>query len=466
MALPATTVIEVRTTGSDTQCAGGFDPVLGSGHTDYSQQDTAQATGTVSSSTTTVTATTSIFTSAMIGNYITDGTTFKVITAFTSATVVTVDSAPSWTAATIYVGGALASPGMAASIEVQGNTVYVKSGTYTIASGSANVATGVVSLTFNGSDSVPDYWIGYDTTRTLKNSDSTKPTFQISGGGGVTSVTVFKINAASTVTNFVVRNIIIDGNSKTAIRGFDQSTTNAGCVFENCEANNCTNTGFYSNTGNNLWIKCKATGCATQPAFIANSVASTYFACVAQGNTITGFSAPNGSGLASYYRCIADSNSGASSDGWNKTAATVGMRLIDCVSYNNGRAGVRNDSTNARGIQCINMIAYGNAGYGFDRASSSPWFNYNCAGGNNTSGNENSITQSFGFVTLSGDPFTSASGHDFSLNNTAGAGASCRAAAIPGAFPGGATTGYLDIGAAQHADPVGGGSNPVGQCCM
>jgi hypothetical protein len=56
------------------------------------------------------------------------------------------------------------------------------------------------------------------------------------------------------------------------------------------------------------------------------------------------------------------------------------------------------------------------------------------------------------FVTLTGDPFVNAAGGNFALNNTVGAGADCRAAGIPGAFPGGTTTGYLDIGAVQHRD--------------
>lgn len=40
MALPAATVWEVRTTGSDAACSGGF--VAGASGTDYSQQNAAQ----------------------------------------------------------------------------------------------------------------------------------------------------------------------------------------------------------------------------------------------------------------------------------------------------------------------------------------------------------------------------------------------------------------------------------------
>lgn len=57
--------------------------------------------------------------------------------------------------------------------------------------------------------------------------------------------------------------------------------------------------------------------------------------------------------------------------------------------------------------------------------------------------------------TLSGSPFTNASGGDFSLNNTASAGASCRGSAYPGVYPVGASyTSCQDRGAIQHADPA------------
>lgn len=70
---------------------------------------------------------------------------------------------------------------------------------------------------------------------------------------------------------------------------------------------------------------------------------------------------------------------------------------------------------------------------------------------NNSSGDLNGLSAGPNDVTLTGDPFTNAAGDDFSLNNTAGAGAACRSAAQPGAFPApAATTSYLDLGAAQH----------------
>lgn len=453
MAFNATAVWEVRNGGSDTQCGGGFDAAISGAGTDYSQQSAAQATGTVTSSTTTVTATTGIFTSAMVGNVITDGTTYKFITGFTSSTVVTVDSAPSWTGATIYVGGALATPGKAAGLRVLGNTVYIKynASPFVITTSSSNVAAGIINITYNGSDTVLDYWIGYDTTRTIKNMDTNKPTIQIDSGGGVSSVTVFRYASASTVHNLLVRNIIIDGNLKTAIKGFSTASANAGNWFHQCEAINCTNSGFAPENGSML-IGCVAAGCSTQPAFDLSTQSVFLFGCIARNNTITGFSWSVNSGCA-LVNCISYSNSGGSSDGFAIGAGGVGGKMTNCTAYNNGRDGFRFSGSNIRGAVGINCLSVSNAGYGFNDTGS-PVVSYNCAGYNNTSGNENAITQSFSFVTLTADPFVDAPNGNFALNNASGGGALLRQLGFPGTFPDGTTTGYTDIGAVQSRVPT------------
>ena len=193
MAVAATTVFEVRTTGSDLN-GGGFDPSLGG--TDYSQQNSAQATGTVTSVGTTVTATTSIFTSVMVGNLITDGTTWKEITAFTSATIVTVDSAPSWTAASIKVGGALANLQTAINASNGSNLIWVKQGSGY--STSANITGGVGVVPGNNSTTLPNRIYGYGTTR----GDGGKAT--ITAASGCTIV------LAMTTDGWWIQNLVID----------------------------------------------------------------------------------------------------------------------------------------------------------------------------------------------------------------------------------------------------------------
>jgi hypothetical protein len=77
----------------------------------------------------------------------------------------------------------------------------------------------------------------------------------------------------------------------------------------------------------------------------------------------------------------------------------------------------------------------------------------NCGTYNNTSGATNgTFFIASGNFTGSASFFVDAPNGNFALNTTSGGGASARAAGIPGVFPGGLTTGYLDVGAAQHRD--------------
>jgi hypothetical protein len=104
-----------------------------------------------------------------------------------------------------------------------------------------------------------------------------------------------------------------------------------------------------------------------------------------------------------------------------------------------------------------NCILYGNGGYGIsgDAAYTGNYMDYN-AFGTNTSGARLNVAAGAHDVALSGDPFTNGASGDFSLDNTAAEGAACRGTGFPGVFPAGLTTGYVDIGAVQHADPAGG----------
>ena len=72
----------------------------------------------------------------------------------------------------------------------------------------------------------------------------------------------------------------------------------------------------------------------------------------------------------------------------------------------------------------------------------------------------NVISDPVGNTTHSGDPFTNAAGHDFSLDATAGEGAALRNAGWPGTLLDGTNVGYADIGALRHED-AGGATTPV-----
>lgn len=118
-------------------------------------------------------------------------------------------------------------------------------------------------------------------------------------------------------------------------------------------------------------------------------------------------------------------------------------------------------TANTFGLALANNIIDSNGGWGVNLQNSTGVItavNRNNAYRNNTSGARSNLSAGTGDVTLTADPFTNKAGGDYSLNSVAGGGAACRAAGFPGAFPGGTTTGYLDVGAVQHQDAGGGGS--------
>ena len=454
MAFPATAVLECRVTGSDLN-GGGFNSARGG--TDYSQQDSAVATGTVTSATTTVTATTAIFTSVMVGNYITDGTTWKEITAFTSTTVVTVDSAPAWTTATINVGGALKSPAIAETIVVAGNDVYYKQAgsVFTISSATANVANGRLNLNVSGTAIARIRRIGYTTNRVAGNSD-TRPTFQASVG--LSSNYIITFNNANSYNS--LENVIVDANAQTnsgGMTGSGRCNYSDNCLFKNAGgAINGVNL-----TNNFSLTRFEVTGCSggTSGALVINSAANFVFDGSVHDNAARGIDYASGSGMIAFVNSY--NNTGANGYGFFFQAAAA-LIFLNCNSYNNAQDGFYLFTANGL-MQCVNCNSANNAGFGYNHNSAQHCLSlYNCSGFSNTSGNyptTGSTTPQViqNFKTLSVSPFTAPGSGDFSLNNTAGGGAACRAAGIPGVFPGGLTTGYLDIGAAQHADPAASG---------
>ena len=160
-----------------------------------------------------------------------------------------------------------------------------------------------------------------------------------------------------------------------------------------------------------------------------------------------------------FIRCIAAKNkAGGTYNGFNLDAALSNTTMNGCVAYDNSGSGVALTGTYESALMLNNILAL-NGGYGITfgttQRNAAPVWNYN-AFYSNTSGARNNVTAGANDVTLTGDPFTNGASGDFSLNNTAGAGAACRAAGYPGVFINGLTTGYIDLGAAQHQDSGGG----------
>lgn len=118
------------------------------------------------------------------------------------------------------------------------------------------------------------------------------------------------------------------------------------------------------------------------------------------------------------------------------TTRDVIMFVIGNTFANNSSDGYRSDeTTGSNTIVFVNNIFYGNTGNAINLQDTATSNNVLCtsrnnAYGSNTGGNFNNLAAGFGDVTLTGDPFTSGGTGDFTLNNTAGAGAACRAAGL------------------------------------
>lgn len=472
-ALSAVIIWEVRTTGNDTN-GGGFK--FGAAGTDMSLfgnknlgscTDCQSATVNISTTdaatttTTTLTSATANFSAAIVGNVIylaigggscNSGTVtagWREVTAYTNATTITLDATPAGsgdtcTGVTMNIGGALLSPAIAAANKVAGNDVFIKAGTYSITSASTNVAGGAV-LDGGGTSTNTSIWAGYSTNRVVNNTD-TKPLLQASGA--IDTFVLLQMNA----TYATVSNISVDCASKAATTGiyFLGSYTRGVRI----KAANCTSYGLRlgQSSGYGWCFLCEATG-NSGTAGIYLMTATQCIGCESYANTTHGFQLGATAGCVG---CLSYGNTGASSDGFN--SSSIGYRCVGCTAYGNERRGF--DLNGSQGVILVNSVAEA-SGVGFYAASSMTGaYLVNCAGYNNAGGDYNAsyVTNVLNFQAVTaGSPFTSAPTGDFSLNSTASRGALLRAAGFPGIFPAGTTTGYVDIGVAQHADPAASG---------
>ncbi len=343
------------------------------------------------------------------------------------------------------MGGCFASPGKAFSVAPGSNTVWVASGTYDI-TGTNNVAGGRVTLPA-GTATAPTRLYGYQTTRF--DWSSTRPILQ----SNANSLTILGVGNDGEVDSIETKL----AHANTAVVGFLANATRT--LFRRCKATNLNNAGFSCTSGFSILISCECSGISGGTAGFSITAGGTLINCVAQNCTQQGFATTT----CTLIGCIVANQTGS---GQAAFASTTSGWLIGCVAYS---------IANGFGFKvggetiCINCISEGSAGasgsFGFSGAATLRERLINCAGFNNgvdvdyatLPGVEN-------FHALSGSPFTSAVGNDFSLNNTAGAGAVLRAAGFPSSFPGLSTTAYPDIGAVQHADPAITAAGPIIGC--
>lgn len=372
-------------------------------------------------------------TNITVGTYEITGVTSTTWTVTGAANLTGAGGAGS--AITGVMGGAVATPGQGLAFAVTTNLIYVKAGTYTLLNGTVNTAGNKIQI---GTMSL----VGYSTNRYPGNTD-TQPVFD----AGAASMTMF----ATTSTGFLIDNFSFTNSAARAsitalfinsgALGLSRNISISACAFPiggSGSSNNyyrvyMTGCGAVTQNGSSQhWIQCVSASCTSVPWTCGNSWLLQD--CIAISPTSGGYAITGGSTLIG---CICDSSSGALQTGFTITS-----------NYN----------------QLINCISRNNTGKGFALSSgvtSSTLFN--CAAGANVTADYDTNFASYqkiNCVTLTATPFTNSASLNFSLNTTVGGGAACRAAGIPGTFPGLSTTGYRDIGAVQHADPAAGGFRP------
>jgi hypothetical protein len=331
------------------------------------------------------------------------------------------------------IGGSFASPSLACAASATGNRIYIKSGDYLIIN-----RYGVYSSSFSTGNKV----IGYGSTRDDRSSRPVLKARTAAEGGALTNVSMCNVSNIS--------GVCIDGRGNTTITGF---TVSSGGVAINCHAVNCTKSGFTtqpSATNPAYFISCTATGCSVQAAF--SMTFGVAYGCEAYDNSVTGFSL----NLSVATSCISESNSGASSFGFDLAGRSA---VYNCSSYLNGGGGYK---LSTAASQTINCCSQSDSGYGFAVGAASLAIVLNCAAYNTASGaiqsanlDPNYVT---GFITVTDGPFfTDAANGDFSLNSTPLRGALLRSAGFPATIGRELTSSFVDIGAAQAEAAAGGG---------
>jgi hypothetical protein len=474
MAIAATAVWEVRSTGNDSN-GGGFDPAKTG--TDYSQQVAAQQSGV--NLTVDATTNTQVIPDGYVPNATTDpGNIIQITTtgagaAFTvgfyeivSVTGVkwVLDRSPaavSSLGAHGSMGGALATVGTACGINA-GAGIYVKNGTYEFTS-SNNASGGRFTTPTSGANSAEFFVIGYSSTRTPANT-GTKPVFQPANGTNNIAVCT-----PSQIT--VIRNI--DFENAHASTGC--TAINAGNQYVNIE--HCLIVGYKTGIQGNSGLMATVNDVSVTMSNENNAIGIDSIGyCQVCGVTVKGGNGSQQTGIVIYYYTTltnvlvysVGNNSDGKSTGIYMNGRNLSVRnvTVDGV-YGNGIdiAATATDVALIDALVTNTTSSQANNGYGiYGHGLCDSFRIINCAGYNNTTNGDypsaNVTTLSLrGFVSLSADPYVNRSSADFTPNSVTGGGAALKSAAFPTSYPGVGTSNYQYIGAITPQPSHGGPAN-------
>lgn len=447
-AIDADTVWEVRADGNDNN-GGGYNSTNATPGTDFSQQSAAEDSGTDlacadgDAAAPVVTSATHNFVDADEGNLIHiyetgDGFTvgwYEIVS--TNANAATLDRAcgtdGAKTGGDWSLGGALIGIETAYDVAVDGNTIYVKAGTYTLAN--------TVDVD-NACTETTDIWIiGYNTDRAADPTGTNRPL--VNGNGA--AVNCFNITAPSNhIKNFRLTGATADGltgdidydvfivENVTSYSNGDDGFGGTDALYIKCEAYTNTDNGWEF-TGYGL-IGCYShdnTGEGIQILATLNS----YVGCISDSNSADGFAINNNQGgVQVVSNCVAYNNTGAGSDGFYDyfalSVSGLTTYFTNCLSVGNGQYAFNDNST----------------------SSGSCYLDYSGWNGHGTELN-NILIQGNNNIGDVDPSFTNAAAGDFTLQSGSGAIGTGLSQAIPGA-----TGDYQwNIGADQDDNTAAGG---------
>lgn len=440
MAIAANTSWDVRTTGSDTN-GGGFNGAATG--TDFSQQSAAQIAFTdlvIGATNTTITSASHPFGATHVGNIInvTSGTGFtvqRVQIVSVTGVIATCDKAVGTAASTGGVGnlgGSLATPIPALAAMVSNNTVWIATGTYNF---SATLTT--IALTNNG------YIIGYNTTH---GDYGTAPTLNMTASsialwtiGSAALLMLANLNLTTSATTKSVAITNTSGTTNLCLSGLSMSGFTIGVGAEG---------GISGTTPSSLAISgCAIQNCTSMGVAFGSAMTS-FENCYFSGNVGADLSSSQIDANATIDRCLFISGS---AQGILFAGGNGSVRVLSCT-FNGKTSCVQfTDATLNFFLIARSNIFYGNAVginlSGQTKTYPQAVFSSNNAYGANSTADRVNANAGAGDIALTANPFVG--GTNFALNSTTGGGAACKGLGYPGVFPGGTTSGNLDIGAVQ-----------------
>lgn len=433
-------------------CATTASPTVGTWTMDYSIVDTSpHAAITVTlASTTTFTAVGHVGPNVVgnIVNVAAGGSATAGLYEIVSQSAGTATIDRSWTASsgssTATIGGALASPGLAAAqIPGSHNTIFIKyNATSYSMSASTNVAGGSISWGSGGGNTgAPVSIVGYNTTRTMWNADANRPTLIPSAN----SVTLIHTNVYVFVNNIIFAN----PNAKTTCIGLQFGNTK-NLAF-NCKADSL-NYGFYANAAWGQFVQCEASNFTTAGFYGSGSSGVLCLFCVAHG----GGSSSAGFSLVHY--CIFCLAYGGNGQGFSLNDQGVhAFCTAHGVAGTTGSNGI-GFSLNTGPLLFLDCVATGNGQWGFQQANLGDFQRYinPVTQGNTTAAFGTGVLPNYnvvGAIAAGSSPYVNAGAGNFAPAT----GSPLKAASFPTSLPPGTTPIANDIGAAQSAASGGGG---------